>query len=118
MHTFVIGNSLVRNVVSHAWTTICLPCAVWNDIVLYVCHNRDRFNNAFIYILIGPVRFTSLDRECGRRNKSFITEKTDFLSIDRSTRSCVLGVLGVACPIIEKKPCDFCNEVKRSKIVV
>jgi len=67
MQTFLIGNSLVKDVVDTQWTTICLPGANWQEVIRYVFKHKRRFVQSFIYILIGPVRFSRLHRTQGRR---------------------------------------------------
>lgn len=67
MRTFLLGNSIVADVRDPQWTTICRPGENWEDLVHYVIRNRVRFINSFVYILIGPVRFTRLHRTRGRR---------------------------------------------------
>ena len=67
MRTFLLGNSLVAELNDPQWTTICRPGADWEQLANYVLSNRVRFTDSFVYILVGPVRFTRLHRTRGRR---------------------------------------------------
>ena len=107
MNTFLIGNSLVRNVVHDAWSTVCLPGAGWVDIILYILRDGHRFRNSFVYILVGPVRFTELHRMHGRRecvlsDFNVGTPKSVFRPYTRRLRS--LNVIPILCTIY---PMDF-----------
>jgi len=67
MRTVVIGNSIVRGLRDPSWETISIPGADWYDIIDILIQRRYEFRNAIIYIHIGPVRFTRLERLGSRR---------------------------------------------------
>lgn len=67
MKTILIGNSLTRGLEDPMWEIVCLPGADWYDIIGYVISRKERFSNSFLYILVGPVRFTLMHKTEGRR---------------------------------------------------
>lgn len=73
MKSYLIGNSLVRDIQGRGFTTVCLPGANWLDVYQYVKDRPNRFTNALIYIHIGPVRFTRMHRTENRREVQLIT---------------------------------------------
>ena len=73
MNSYLIGNSLVRDIQGEGFTTVCLPGANWHDVYKYVRDRPDRFNYVFIYIHVGPVRFTRMHRTENRREVQLIT---------------------------------------------
>ena len=73
MRSFLIGNSIVRDIRGRGFTTISLSGANWNDIFDYVKDRRDYFSNSVIYIHIGPVRFTRMHRARHRREVQLLT---------------------------------------------
>jgi len=74
LDTYVIGNSIVRELLNLLWETICLPGADWHEVIMYIWIRRERFRNSLIYIHIGPVRFTEIrplgaGKECWLRTQ-------------------------------------------------
>jgi len=67
MKTFLIGNSIVKNVRSMAFVTISLPSSKWLDICRFIVADLQRFNNAVIYVHVGPVEFTRIHRTRSRK---------------------------------------------------
>ena len=114
MKTYVIGNSIVRELTDSGWTTICLPGADWSAIVHYVTLHRESLANSIIYVHIGPVRFTRLTNrhECVLRSRYIDDPPTLF----RSWRSLIQShnIIPVICTIY---PMDFdrYNEHLKSK---
>ena len=114
MKTYVIGNSIVRELTDSGWTTICLPGADWSAIVHYVTLHRESLANSIIYVHIGPVRFTRLTNrhECVLRSRYIDDPPTLF----RSWRPLIQShnIIPVICTIY---PMDFdrYNEHLKSK---
>lgn len=120
MHSYLIRNSLVRNVVSRSWSTICLPGANWEDIILHVLHNANEFRNSFLYILVGPVRFTRLHRTHGRKecvlnDVSVGTPKSVFRQFDRAARN--LNIVPVLCTIYPLDFHDYNQHIKKQRLI-
>lgn len=68
----LLGNSMVRGLSPPGFTqTICLPGAGWREITDHVVNNRNKFKQSVIWVLIGPLRFTHLEIEKGRREVTF-----------------------------------------------
>lgn len=72
MKVIVIGNSIVRGLEDPTFETICLPGTNWYGILKYVTENIIHLSNSFIYIHIGPVRFTRLHQTSSRRECALV----------------------------------------------
>ena len=62
MESYLIGNSIVRDIRSREFTTISPPGANWQNVIRYVKERANRLTNSIIYIHVGPVRFTRIHR--------------------------------------------------------
>lgn len=62
------------------WKTITLPGADWQVVMSHVLRNKRRLKNSYIYIHVGPVRFTSLVRAQSRRECLF--QRAEFSSVN------------------------------------
>ena len=62
MKTFVIGNSIVRELQDSTFTTISIPGLNWTEALRFITSDWTRFRDSIIYIHIGPVRFSSLSQ--------------------------------------------------------
>ena len=67
MRLVIIGNSIVRDMRDSRWELVYLPGADWDEIMEYVLRHRRHLCNSFIYVHIGPVRFTRMHSTRNRR---------------------------------------------------
>ena len=67
MNTFVIGNSIVRELQDSTFTTISRPGLKWLDALTLITEDFSRFRSSIIYIHIGPVRFSRMSYSDNRR---------------------------------------------------
>lgn len=107
MKNFLIGNSIVRDVVGSQWETICLPGVGWKQVIDYVLDRKERFRDSFVYIHVGPVRFSRLHRAANRREAQLLTTGVGTVrsNFDRwDHRLCSLNIYPVLCTIY---PMDF-----------
>lgn len=106
MRSYVIGNSLVRGVDSSRWTTICLPGADWKEMLEYVSDNLGFLSNSYIYLHVGPVRFTHLHRTQNRREVALISRPVNIHAVFEPFRARLEhhNITPIVCPIY---PIDF-----------
>ena len=76
MESYLIGNSIVKDIRSREFITISLPGANWQDIIRYVKERANRFTNSIIYIHVGPVRFTRIHRTENRKEMQLVNRNT------------------------------------------
>ena len=67
MRAYIIGNSIVRGFHDSMFTTITIPGAGWHRLRQYILDNIEMLSNSFIYVHVGPVRFTRVHETAGRR---------------------------------------------------
>ena len=106
MQSYLIGNSLVRDIQGRGFTTVCLPSADWFHIYYYVKDRPETFNNCIVYIHIGPVRFTRMHRTENRREVQLITTHLGSVRCNMHIWDTLRdrGVIPVVCTLF---PMDF-----------
>lgn len=70
MKTFLIGNSIVRELQDSSFTTISVPGLTWTKALRLIRSDVERFSDSIIYIHIGPVRFSHLEQSGSHRRCS------------------------------------------------
>lgn len=62
MHFTILGNSLVRNLVIPNVEVVCINGLNWDSAVEYMMEHRYKLREHYVFIVVGPVRFTSLHK--------------------------------------------------------
>ena len=70
MRVLILGNSITSNLNVTGATTKTIPGLDWQGAQNYLLENRETLRNTFVYVIVGPVRFTSLHRT--RREVAFV----------------------------------------------
>ena len=60
MKFFILGNSITYNLHVRGARTISISGLDWQGAKNYIMENRESMKNSFVYIVVGPVRFTSM----------------------------------------------------------
>lgn len=60
MKFIILGNSLVRGLIVPDTETISINGLDWERSVKHMVDNREKFRDAIVYIVIGPLRFTTM----------------------------------------------------------
>lgn len=111
MKSILIGNSICNGLEQPNWTVISLPGANWETVERHIKDHLQDFQDAFVYIHVGPVRFTTMER--GRRRREVVLGRSRRQSLRRFWTAVVLslaqvGSVPVLCTLY---PMDFikCN---------
>jgi len=71
----LIGNSITADLEQPSWKVITIPGANWETIKQYIMAHIDELMDAFIYVHVGPVRFTRLHRTNNRKEVALVTPR-------------------------------------------
>ena len=67
MRIYIVGNSIVRGFTDNTFTTTVIPGAGWQRLKEYILNNIDQLRDGFVYVHVGPVRFTRVHQTNNRR---------------------------------------------------
>ena len=70
MRFLILGNSITSNLRVTGATTETIPGLDWQGAQNYLLANRETLRNTVLYVIVGPVRFTSLHQT--RREVAFV----------------------------------------------
>ena len=76
MKAFLVGNSICNGLEQDGWTVIALPGADWLEVGKYILDRIHTFVDSFVYIHVGPVRFTKMERGRHRREVALVRPHT------------------------------------------
>ena len=73
MKFLILGNSITYNLHVQGATTVSIPGLDWKGARKYILENQDSMKNTIVFIIVGPVRFTSLHKN--RKEVAFVEPK-------------------------------------------